>query len=190
MKAELRRSLLSQVDQPFILETHGGFGHIWRQVYAGVPAGVVFETDPDKAAALAQQRPTWAVYEADCEMAIGAGAVDAWPFNFVDLDPYGEPWPVLDALFSRTARDWPARLAVVVNDGLRQKLKIGAWDVASMAEAVAWYGNGWIFANYLDVCRELLETKAGQVGYTLARWAGYYCGHAQGLTHYAAILTR
>lgn len=191
MKAALRRSLLAQIDSPFVLETHGGFGHIYRQVYHSVPVGVVFEKDPEKTAVLAKQRPTWAVYEADCEIAIADGAVDEWHFNFIDLDPYGEPWPVIDALFSRRDRDWPATLAIAVNDGLRKKVKMNcAWSVGSLADAVARYGNAAMYANYLDVCRELLAEKAGQVGYTLARWTGYYCGHADQMTHYAAVLKR
>lgn len=188
----LRRSLLSELsDPPVVLETHGGWGHVYGQLYYRLPPGVVFEKDPEKAAALARQRPTWAVYEADCETAIAAGAVDDWPFTFIDLDPYGEPWPAMDALFSRRDRDWPAALAIAVNDGLRQGIKMGGgWNVASLAGPIERHGNAGLYASYLDVARELLQEKAGQVGYTLARWAGYYCGHAQQMTHYAAILRR
>jgi len=140
---------------------------------------------------LARQRPTWAVYEADCEKAIAAGAVDEWPFNFIDLDPYGEPWPALDAIFSRHDRDWPAVLAVAVHDALRSRTeKVGGWSTASLVAMVDRYGNAAIYANYLDVCQEMLAEKAAQVGYTLSRWTGYYCGHANQMTHYAAILQR
>lgn len=187
----MRRSLLSELTSPpVVLETHGGWGHIYQQLYHALPPGAVFEKDPDKAAFLAQQRPTWAVYEGDCEQAIAAGAVDAWPFSFIDLDPYGQPWPVIDALFSRRDREWPATLALAVNDGLLQKLKLGggSWGVASMAMMTERYGNS-LRANYLAVCQELLQEKAGQVGYTLARWTGYYCGYNKQMTHYAAVLT-
>ena len=188
LKAALRRSLLAQIDQPFVLETHGGFGHIYRQVYHNVPVGVVFEKDPEKTAVLAKQRPTWAVYEADCEIAITDGAVDDWPFNFVDLDPYGEPWPVLDA-FLQSDRPRVDSLWIVVNDGLRQKLAIGAWDVGSMQSIVERFGND-LHGRYLDVCRLLVKEKADQAGYRLAAFAGYYCGHGKQMTHYLARLDR
>lgn len=189
----MRRSLLSELtDPPVVLETHGGWGHVYSKLYHRLPRGVVFEKDPDKAAALARQRPTWAVYEAECETAIAAGAVDDWPFTFIDLDPYGEPWSAMDALFSRHDRDWPAALAIAVNDGLRQGSinRLVGWKISSIASAVERYGNAGLYANYLDVCQELLAEKAGQVGYTLARWTGYYCGHADQMTHYAAVLKR
>src|SRR5678815_1224206 len=77
-KVAIRRSLLGQLAQlgqaPIVLETHGGIGAIYRRCYSMVPSGVVFEKDPRKAEILAGQRPTWAVYESDCEKAIAAGA--------------------------------------------------------------------------------------------------------------------
>lgn len=108
----------------------------------------------------------------------------------MDCDPYGEPWPVLDAFFE-SEREFPPVLAVVVNDGLRQKLKTGgAWSTHSLAGVVGRYGNQVIYDRYLDICQEMIQEKAGQVGYTLARWAGYYCGYLEQTTHYAAVLTR
>lgn len=152
--------------------------------------GVVFEKDPDKTKVLAVQRPAWAVYECDCEQAIAAGVGAHLPVNFLDCDPYGEPWPVIDAFF-QSERPFPSMLAIVVNDGLRQKLKMnGGWNVASLEHVVARYGNNVLYANYLEICKELLQEKASQRGYALTRWAGYYCGHAQQMTHYAGLFTR
>lgn len=34
----------------------------------------------------------------------------------------------------------------------------------------------------------LLAEAAGWAGYEIARWTGYYCGAAQDMTHYGAIL--
>lgn len=170
------------------METHGGYGAVWRRCYAGIEQGVVFEKDPLRTARLAQQRPTWAVYECDCEQALSAGVGFHVPVNFVDFDPYGEPWPAIDAFFS-VKRDWPQVLAVAVNDGLRQKLSMGGgWDVESMRSMVAKYGAKAMYENYLIVCQELLQEKAGQVGYTLTGWAGYYCGYLGQMTHYGAVL--
>lgn len=186
-KIHLRLNLLREIAQPVIMETHGGMGVLFDRCYADVPEGIVFEVKPEKTAVLAQQRPTWAVYECDCVTALAAGVGAHLAVNFFDLDPYGEPWPVLDAIFA-SERPWRERIGIVVNDGLRQRLKIGAWSVASMAEAVAQYGNHGVYDNYLTVCKELLTQKAAQRGYKLKRWAGYYCGHAEQMTHYAAVL--
>jgi len=172
------------------METHGGYGAIWNQCYADVSSGVVFEKDPAKTQVLAVQRPTWAVYECDCEGALLAGVGAHLPVNFVDVDPYGEPWPVIDAFF-RSNRPFPEALGIVVNDGLRQKLKMnGGWNVGSLESAVSRWGNNALYKNYLDICKELLQEKASQRGYTLTRWKGYYCGHAQQMTHYAALFIR
>jgi hypothetical protein len=182
--------LLAEIKHPVVMETHGGWGAVWRRCYAHLPDGVVFEKKPEKAETLARQRPTWAVYECDCVFAIREGVGNHLPVNFVDLDPYGEPWPVMDALF-QSDRKWPRKLAIAVNDGLRQKLRInGGWDVASLTEKVAEYGSASVHDHYLQICQELVQEKAGQVGYTLTRWAGYHCGSGEQMTHYAAILEK
>jgi len=36
----------------------------------------------------------------------------------------------------------------------------------------------------------MLKEKAGQVGYTLTRFAGYYCGFKKIMTHYLGVLER
>ena len=96
-KVALRRQALALLENPIILETHGGVGKLYRALYAGM-AGMVFEKDERKAEILAGQRPTWAVYHADCVMALQAGAGSWLPINFVDCDPYGAPWTTLHAL--------------------------------------------------------------------------------------------
>lgn len=190
LKTSLRKNLLRLIDKPIVMETHGGYGAIWNQCYMDVSLGVVFEKDPDKTRALAVQRPTWAVYECDCEAALLAGVGAHLPVNFLDCDPYGEPWPVLDAFFL-SKRPFPETLAVVVNDGLRQKLKMnGGWNVASLEEVVSKYGNAALYKNYLEICREMLQEKASQQGYKLTRWKSYYCGYMEQMSHYAALFSR
>lgn len=197
-KAALRVRGLSYLKAPRVLETHGGAGGVFLRCYSHLAGGAVFEKDPRKAAILARQRPTWAVYEADCCRALAAGVGFHGAPNFVDVDPYGECWPVLDALFAglRSLPPAPAgrpagprRLVIVVNDGLRQKLKMnGGWSVASMRGAVERHGNAELYANYLAIARELVMEKAA--GYTLAEWHGYYCGYAKQMTHFLAVLDR
>jgi hypothetical protein len=58
-KIALRRQVLTHITDPIVLETHGGFGHIFRKVYSHIDKGVVFETDEEKSTFLAKQRPSW-----------------------------------------------------------------------------------------------------------------------------------
>lgn len=186
-KASLRRALLREIDQPIVMETHGGIGALYRACYSHIKSGVVFEKAPDKTVVLAGQRPTWAVYEGDAEKAIAAGAGAHLTVNFLDLDPYGECWPTLQAFFS-SDRPRTQRLALAVNDGLRQKLRMGgAWSTESMQPVVSVFGNN-LNGCYLDVCRYLVRKHAEAAGYQLRRFAGYYCGTGSQMTHFAAIL--
>lgn len=190
LKVLLRGNLLSEIKAPVVMETHGGYGGVWAKCYFSLPDGVVMEKDPQKAEALSKQRPSWAVYECDCEQALRDGAGAHLPVNFLDIDPYGDPWHVIDAFFS-SERTFPSTLAIAVNDGLRQKVKInGGWDVQSLQSAVSRYGAANTYKNYLEICRKLIQEKAGNRGYTLTRWAGYYCGYEGQMTHYAAVLNR
>lgn len=185
----LRRKALEFIPEPMVMETHGGAGKLYEACYGHIEEGVVFEKDEAKLAILGKQRPTWAVYGANCEAAILGGAGAHLPVNFLDVDPYGDPWPVISAFFSSN-RPRPKSVAVVVNDGLRQKTRVGgAWDAGSLSEMVLKYGNG-LDAHYLDICQELMESKAAQAGYGLSRWAGYYCGYMDQMTHYLAILEK
>jgi len=173
-----------------VLETCGGYGRLFTWCYRDVAAGLVLEKDPRKTAVLAQQRPTWGVYECDCIGALAAGIANEWPINYVDLDPWGQPWEILDALLVGQ-RSWPKLWGLVVTDGLRQKLQYaGGWDVKSLAGLIEQYGNGCLYEHYVGLCRELVAQKAGAIGYTIGKWAGYHCGYNAEMTHYAALLTR
>lgn len=175
---------------PVILETHGGYGEVWKRVYADCARGAVIETDLGKCETLARQRPTWSVYQARAEWAIGEGAAGFLPVTLLDVDPYGEPWPVLDAFFA-SERERPAVIGIAVNDGLRQKLRLqGGWNVHSMREAVERFGNAALHEKYLDVAKWKLEQLAARQRYRLAAWTGYHCGFLDDMTHYAAVLQR
>lgn len=189
-KAALRRAVLRDLDaEPVIMETHGGAGALYRACYSHVVQGVVFEKDPEKCDLLARQRPTWAVYEGAVEPALGIGAGAHLMVNVLDLDPYGEAWPTLKA-FMESDRPRAPRLALVVNDGMRQKIRMGgAWSTSSLRPAVARFGNN-LNGIYLDVCRWMVAEYAKAAGYSLHRFQGYYTGKGGQMTHYAAILER
>jgi hypothetical protein len=71
----------------------------------------------------------------------------------------------IEAFFG-SDRDWPATMFVVVNDGLRQGIRMGrAWGTVEA------HGND-LHDVYPDVCRELMSEKAGLAGYDVDRWAG------------------
>lgn len=181
--------MLKHLQAPVIMETHGGYGDVFKACYQNIGAGVVFEKNPQKADRLGLQRPTWAVYEADCIEAIKAGVGGHLGVNVLDVDPYGDPWPAIEAFFA-SERPFPDRCFVVVNDGLRQKVRgNGAWNVGTLQGIVREHGNN-LHSIYLDVCRELMKRKASKAGYNLTRWAGYYCGHSKQITHYLAELER
>lgn len=193
-KVALRKAMLDKlveqgIDSPALIETHGGYGHIWKAVYPHLGQGIVFERDARKAAHLGKQRPTWAVYEGDCIEALSAGVGSHVLIQALDIDPYGEPWPVIDAFFT-SEREFPPIMGVVVNDGLRQALGLGrAWDVKSMAGSVLKYGND-LHPIYLDICRELITEKVALAGYTVSHFSGYYCGANNAMSHYLAVLRR
>lgn len=189
-KILIRKRALEHLDsEPVILESHGGYGVVFDRCYFNVKQGVVFEKDAKKAVALSLQRPTWSVYECDCEDAIRGGAGAHIKINFVDLDPYGSPWECVDGLF-KSKRNLDAKLVIVVNDGLRMKAKIGtAYNTKCLNDKVLKYGNNSIFGKYLEICRELMQEKGAEAGYSLDSFNGYYCGHAKQMTHYFAVFT-
>lgn len=189
-KVALRRAALEWLDSPpVVLECYGGEGLIYDSCYVGVSDGAVIEKDPEKAAILAQQRSAWAVYEADTVKALEAGVGGHLPVSLLDVDPYGDSHPATKAFFAST-RPFPEKLVIVVNDGLRQKLHLGnGWDTTSLHGMVEKYGNN-IYPMYLQICREILEETVTPIGYRIEKWAGYYCGKFNDMTHFAALLRR
>lgn len=190
-KVALRISLLKRLPvSPVILETHGGKGRVFERAYPHVKQGVVFELDQAKTEALAHQRPTWAVYQGKSEASIEAGVGAHLTVNFLDVDPFGESWPVLEAFFS-SERPRADVMAIAVNDGLRQKLRLQAgWHVRSMRQAIEKWGNAGLFDRYTEVCEWKLRQIVARQGYAITHWAAYYCGEQGDMTHFGAMLER
>lgn len=188
-KLAIRQAALARLKKPGpVLETHGGNGRLFERLYHAMP-GVVCEKDPTKACALARQRPAWRVYECDCAAALADGLARDVPFCLVDVDPYGSPFEVIEALFA-TPRAWAPEVQLVVNDGLRHKAKLGsAWQAHVLRGAVKKHGND-LYPIYLRVAREMVEGLVARSGFSVAQWTGYHCGHNGDMTHYLATLTR
>lgn len=122
------------------------------------------------------------------EPALSDGACSHLEVGLLDVDPYGEPWPTIEA-FMTSDRPRARRVGIAVNDGLRQKLRLqGGWSVKSMRQAVEKFGNAMLFEKYLDVARWKLEKLAALQDYAITHWTGYYCGFQNDMTHYAAVL--
>lgn len=177
------------VDQPVVMETHGGEGVLFNECYAHLDDGVVFEQDEVKVAVLAKQRPTWAVYMADCVETIADGAGSHLVVDLLDADPYGMSFDVLEGFFS-SSRQFADRMLVVVNDGGRLKTVTGSsWEVEVLKPIVREFGND-LHPIYKEVCREMLTRLSAQAGYAVTSYAAYYAGHALANTHYLAVLDR
>lgn len=189
-KAWLRRRGRALLEAaPVVVETHAGYGVLWKRCWSDCLAGVAIDKDSKRAEHLARQRPTWAVYGGDSHRLLAGGIGSHLVANVLDVDPYGDPWPTISAFFSSERRFAPAMI-VVVNDGLRQKVQFkGAWHTASLRAIVERRGND-LYARYLECCRELMTTACAPAGYRVQAFSGYYCGHAGQMTHYLASLTR
>lgn len=175
---------------PVVMEMYAGVGGIWSQVYSDVPYGIAIENDESKVAILAEQRPTWSVYQADCVGTVRLGLGRHAQVNYVDIDPYGEAWSAINALFE-SDREWPDPLVVVVNDGSRYILRLNrGWSVTVFEEMVATYGNG-LDRKYVElVVPDFFARRAATCGYVIDQWTCYSCGELQQVTHFAALLRR
>ncbi len=195
-KVRLRRRVLEHcAAPPMVLETHGGYGRIFERTWWKARAGVVIEKDDAKVEHLCRQRPTWAVYQGDCETALEMGLAKTVAFDVVDLDPYGQPFNVLAAL-SLPGRKFPDEWHLVVNDGTRNATRRGAngkgsyaWTLGVMKTAILKHGPD-LYPIYLDVARECVEEFAAKIGFEVVGWTGYYTGAGDLISHYWAILRR
>lgn len=176
-------------EAPVVLEAYGGFGDVWSACYRDVVDGIVFETDSMRAIHLAHQRPTWAVYEADCVSALAHGAGAHLEVNLLDVDPYGDAWPAIRAFFGST-RPFAEHMVVVVNDGLRWNTQTNVgWQTATLEPVVNVMGND-LWDKYLDVCALLMREAANMAGYEVVFFDGYYTGPQKKRTHFLAELRK
>lgn len=196
-KSRLRANGLRELGtvDPLVLEAYGGIGSIYQRCYRGVAGGgVVFEKDSRKSETLAVQRPNWRVYETDCVAALDRGVASDMSFDVLDLDPYGSPWPALEAIFDGTReRLFADRMLIAVNDGFRQNLKLNrGWAVKLpiVERAVEEFGNANMHKAYLGIAQEMLTWMIKPSGFKVSTWAGYYTGAGDNMTHYAAVVER
>ncbi len=186
-KVMLRQTAVSLIQNPVIMETHGGYGDVYQALYHEIENGVVFEKDANRTTHLAHQRPSWAVYEADCVTTIGLGAGSHLCVNLLDIDPYGDPHPTIKAFFN-SQRPFAQKMVMVVNDGLRHVVRGGkAWDVGTLQPVVQQWGND-LWNHYLEACEWLVREAAAVAGYEVTFFEGYYTGIELKMTHYLVKL--
>lgn len=188
-KSHLRKELLAKLQtEPCILETHGGTGELFLRCYSDVQEGAVFETDPIKTVTLLRQRPTWAVYETDCVWSLANGVASHLRINFVDFDPYGMAWNVIEAFFA-SERPRSEHLVIVVHDGVRGTLKrYGGGRIGYFASVVEQIGETELYQDYLSVCERLLLGIVEPAGYTIQGFGGFYSRSDRDQTHFFAEL--
>jgi hypothetical protein len=189
-KIALRKRAIEQIKKHtgdlVVLDAYAGSGKLYERFYRGM-LGVAMDSSEEKCAYLANQRPTWPVYECDAPAAIAAGIASNIPFSIVDIDPYGDPWPCISA-FLDSDRQRSETFVLAVNDGLRQSIKMGiAWRVRSMHDAVMEFGTD-LNDRYLEICRWMIEKKSHATGYSLVGFEGFYGGHAKQMSHYYALI--
>lgn len=86
-------------------------------------AGATIDKDSKKSAIAASERPTWAVYEGETEASIGGGWMSHVPWDVIDIDAYGSPWPFLLA-WARSDRARARETVIVLTDGIMSRSAI------------------------------------------------------------------
>ena len=186
-KILLRQKLLSEFDDPFILEAFAGDGRIYENLYKGF-GGIAIEKDFDKI--IKVPRPGWILYNADNNVILGSKLLSIYDVDFIDLDAYGDPWLAIQSLMDSEYFKIKKRLGIVVTDGLRQSLKMNiGWKCGTLQNEVAKHGNDRMYKNYIDICHEKLSEFCIKKNAHINKWLAYYCGHAQQMTHFAAVLS-
>ncbi|HEY9764651.1 MAG TPA: hypothetical protein V6D07_19140 [Trichocoleus sp.] len=195
-KVELRNTAMQETLDPLILETHGGEGLMFTHCYAKAKRpGWVCEKDGNKCSELVRQRPDWHVFECESEALLEGCPTAFKGVNFVDIDPWGNPWEHMQALFVPERR-LADRLQLVVHDGCRRFLAISKgggrdqrWRQGFFLMLSQRYGTN-LRDDYLEICQVSVAELAKKCGYRMAGWAGQYTGHDSHSTHYWATLLR
>ena len=111
--------------------------------------------------------------------------------NFIDADPYGAAWHVLQAFFD-SERPRAEQVVLVVHDGVRGSLqRFGSLNMDIFAPIVEQIGELGLYRNYLDVCEQLLnDVVSGDTGYVVTGFGGFYSRRDKNQTHFFAELRK
>lgn len=98
-----------------VLEGFAGEGRMWRSVWSDFD-GACIDRNEAKARDAAAARDRWACYAGDTERALLAGWMGHVPFDVLDLDAYGSPWPFFLA-WCRSTRTRAPLTHIFLTDG-------------------------------------------------------------------------
>lgn len=119
-KTILRQRVLAATPGARVLEGFTGEGRMYRSVWCDAAAGATIDILQAKARDAARERPAWAVYRGDTEKALRAGWAGHVPWEIVDLDAYGSPWPFVMAWFESRRLRAPTTTLILTDGYMRQ----------------------------------------------------------------------
>lgn len=166
LKQQVRREVRERfTSPPSVLELFAGEGMLRRSSWDGCP-GATMDKDPVKVGRAAADSPTWATYEGDSERALLSGWMGHHPWDVVDIDAYGSPWPFVRAWFL-SARERAPVTWLVLTDGRLGKLGIGGmcWSLTLPGEDRKAMGKPAI---YMDRARSMSAEWARTAGVSVA----------------------
>jgi len=125
-KTKLRRWVFELVGPAAtVLEAFAGEGGMYRALWSEARRGLTMDKDPVKVRDASKERQNWAVYKADSERALWAGIGGDFPYDIVDIDAYGSPWPFVRTWFeSERLRANPTWL--ILTDGYMRRASLAA----------------------------------------------------------------
>lgn len=135
LKQQVRREVRERFTlPPSVLELFAGEGRLRRSSWAGCH-GATMDMDPAKATQAATDSPTWATYEGDSERALLTGWMGHHPWDVIDVDAYGSPWPFVRARFLSERERAPVTW-LILTDGRLARLGISGlcWSLTLPGE--------------------------------------------------------
>lgn len=186
-KSKQRREVCETIGRPpVVLEAYGEFGIVFGRAYREFDAwGVTLDKDQKKVHHLAVQRPNWIVCRGDSARLIEAGLCGWMPFDILDVDAWGSPWPVVLGFF-KSERAIKSPLWIVATDGSPYHLSLTG-HVKVLQGLTEKYGEKQVRQKYPAIARELLETESSRNGWVVADWK---YTQIKKLAHWTARLER
>lgn len=159
-----RRAAETLGEGDFILEAFAGSGEMYSALWHRW-AGFTMDKDLAKVTRAAKQRKRWGCYQGDTLRALEAGWLENIEFKLVDFDPYGEPWPALQAYFAGHLAFHSPWVAVCTDGYWSQR------NLASKSRCLFGYGGGRFSGMsdraYIEICHDFVRSLASRYGQEL-----------------------
>lgn len=122
-KQRIRLDVAQQLEPDAqILEGFCGEGQMFATCW-GMFRGATMDRDEMKIAEATRRRPRWACYIGNTENALRDGWMGHVPFDVVDLDAYGSPWPFVRA-WALSTRRRAASTTMILTDGYMRRASL------------------------------------------------------------------